>query len=671
MGGIQYKVLTETGLAGTVEVIANNYSDSITIPKTVENGGITYTITSIGDSAFRDCIPDSVTSIRDFAFAYCGGLTSISIPVDVSFIGDFAFFYCYGLTSVSIPDSVTSIGNYTFANCIELTSISIPDSVTSIDDNAFGFCSGLTSIRIPDSVTFIGQRTFGYCSKLTRIAFSGSTPPFLDTEVFFNAPTGLQIIVPQGAKEAYQTALNGKLPADTVIIEVAIQEVTPDGEDAAVSGSIVITFNEAMNTSEGAVSLDGGTTSLTGGAWSVGDTVYTVPYSGLVYSTGYTIRVSGFEDAVGNAMAEDSSHSFTTEAEPLTPSVSPVSLTVGKSSTVSLTVDLGQGTLVATSAAITVGDGSIVSVSPDSLIADGSATVTGLFGGSTNLTVAFNDTANTSITVPVTVQAAPVWPSGSTLTASGITSAGMILSWTAANDTTAVTGYRIYQNGALIGTVAGNVTVYNVTGLSSSTGYSFRVQAGNAGGLWTADGPYVTATTGATSTGGSGSTASSDDTSTSQYSQTVNGTGIGIDLTSLSLPEGVTLVSPNIYGLPVSTTGRSWTLSLSPASGSAASGSLFHSRSYLNLYEFKLLDENGKQVHNIGRVSIRIPIPAGANSDSLMVLYYDESAGTFVRMNAVVEDGYLVFSTTHFSYYMVTGVSAGRPAIPETGGNNP
>ena len=59
-----------------------------------------------------------VTSIGGGAFAYCSGLTSVTIPNSVTNIGGGAFEGCYGLTSVTIPNSVTSIGESAFSGCI-------------------------------------------------------------------------------------------------------------------------------------------------------------------------------------------------------------------------------------------------------------------------------------------------------------------------------------------------------------------------------------------------------------------------------------------------------------------------------------------------------------------------------------------------------------------------
>ena len=142
---------------------------SITIP---------YGVTSIGYSAFYDCssltsitIPKGVTRIGSLAFYVCSSLTSITIPDGVTSIGDDTFFYCRSLTSITIPDGVTSIGERVFSSCRSLTSITIPDSVTSIGENAFSGCSSLTRITIPDSVTSIGRRAF---DDVPNIVYSGN-----------------------------------------------------------------------------------------------------------------------------------------------------------------------------------------------------------------------------------------------------------------------------------------------------------------------------------------------------------------------------------------------------------------------------------------------------------------------------------------------------------------
>jgi putative cell wall-binding protein len=194
--------------------------------------------------------------------------------------------------------------------------------------------------------------------------------------------------------------------------------VTPGGTGVSISSNIVITFSETMDTTvTGAVYLsdDGGTTygsALTGGSWSVVDTVYSLNYSGLSYSTEYTVVISDFKDVAGNVMAADSAHSFTTCDEPLVPSVSPGALTVDKGGTASLTIAFGQGGAAATDADITVGDSSIASVSRTQVTAPGSVTVTGIAVGTTDITVVFNDTASTTATVSVTVQAQSSGSSG-------------------------------------------------------------------------------------------------------------------------------------------------------------------------------------------------------------------------------------------------------------------
>ena len=147
----------------------------------IESYIIPDSVTSIGDYAFSGCsslsnivIPDSVTDIGKCAFSHCSSLSNIVIPDSVTSIGNDAFLRCSSLSNIVISDSVTSIGNGAFLGCSSLSNIVIPDSVTSIGNYAFSDCSSLSSIVIPDSVTDIGNDAFSHCSYLSNIVIPNS-----------------------------------------------------------------------------------------------------------------------------------------------------------------------------------------------------------------------------------------------------------------------------------------------------------------------------------------------------------------------------------------------------------------------------------------------------------------------------------------------------------------
>ena len=215
---------------------------SVTIPASV---------TSIGNYAFDCCsgltsvtIPASVTSIGEGVFEYCKNLATITvedgntvynsrngcnaiietssnkliagcknttIPASVTSIGNYAFSGCSGLTSVEIPTNVTSIGDNAFSECNGLTSISIPSSVTSIGNDAFQGCSNLTTVTIPSSVTSIGEGAFAGCSNLVSVIVNATTPPTLGEYAFEenydddDNAKDRKIYVPKASVESYKS----------------------------------------------------------------------------------------------------------------------------------------------------------------------------------------------------------------------------------------------------------------------------------------------------------------------------------------------------------------------------------------------------------------------------------------------------------------------------------
>ncbi|MBQ7589242.1 MAG: leucine-rich repeat domain-containing protein [Verrucomicrobia bacterium] len=188
-GDLEYTVLTEDGSSGTVSVKLNNYSaQNVSIPSTVENGGITYTVTTIGEYAFQHAqmptitIPDSVITIEYAAFAGCA-LQYITIPDSVITISNDAFYSCESMTNIVIGNNVKTIGNYAFEECEDLLSITIPDSVTDLGENTFYKCKSLKSAIIGDGVTIIGYGTFSGCRSLTEITIPNNVTE-IDSSAF-------------------------------------------------------------------------------------------------------------------------------------------------------------------------------------------------------------------------------------------------------------------------------------------------------------------------------------------------------------------------------------------------------------------------------------------------------------------------------------------------------
>ena len=144
-------------------------------------------------------IPNSVTSIGEYAFYGCSSLETIEIPNSVASIGKDAFMDCSSLETIVIPNSVTSIGDGAFYGCSSLKTIEIPNSVTSIGDRAFTRCYRLRAIEIPNSVTSIGEYAFADCN-LIAITLHEKNPVkaflliqnagFIKEHITLNVPIG-------------------------------------------------------------------------------------------------------------------------------------------------------------------------------------------------------------------------------------------------------------------------------------------------------------------------------------------------------------------------------------------------------------------------------------------------------------------------------------------------
>jgi hypothetical protein len=142
-------------------------------------------------------IPDTVTTIGDYAFQGCTALTDIVFGSDITSIGNYAFQGCTALTDIVFGSDITSIGNYAFQGCTALTTVTIPDKVTSLGTNVFQGCTALTTVVIGSGVTSIGANAFQGCTALISINVDAANSQYASLEgILYNKSLDILIKCP-------------------------------------------------------------------------------------------------------------------------------------------------------------------------------------------------------------------------------------------------------------------------------------------------------------------------------------------------------------------------------------------------------------------------------------------------------------------------------------------
>ena len=167
-------------------------------------------------------IPNSGTSIGNYAFIDYSKLTSVTIPNNVTHIGVSAFYRCSSLASVTIGNNVTSIGEAAFSGCSSLTSLTIPSSVTTVGNNTFNSLPALQSVVLYSAPK---NMVFFQCPVLTHITWNVKSE--VDSQKLFDRIKNQILSFTIGEDVEYIPAniCNGMINLESIVIPTNIKQI--------------------------------------------------------------------------------------------------------------------------------------------------------------------------------------------------------------------------------------------------------------------------------------------------------------------------------------------------------------------------------------------------------------------------------------------------------------
>ncbi|UTD03840.1 leucine-rich repeat domain-containing protein [Treponema socranskii subsp. buccale] len=255
-GGVRYHIRNkdERKVSVTAYTDSSNYAPytgtSLTIPKEVTHGGVTYTVTGVervstwgttlqsvtvaSDNAYllaengvifnKDktvllgylpgkpdasyIVPASVRKLGKASFSNISALTSVTLPNGLKTIDWLVFYECPNLATLNLPSSLESIGDYSLRS-IKVSSMVVPENIKVLNNGSLAFCPELISVELPSTLAQIRWYLLSRNPKLKTVTCKAANPPVITAgqEVFKGTPIAFATLrVPAGSKALYQAA---------------------------------------------------------------------------------------------------------------------------------------------------------------------------------------------------------------------------------------------------------------------------------------------------------------------------------------------------------------------------------------------------------------------------------------------------------------------------------
>ena len=190
-------------------------------------------------------IPESVTSIGEFAFAGCEQLKTVIGNNHIQTICKGAFSGCTSLERTTGFSGLTEIGDVAFNKCFNLTEFMIPDSVLRIGEAAFKYCVSLETVGSRLNVESIGKMAFAGCVSLKKISFTDRLK-LIDFKAFADCYSLIQADLPESIEEVGDYAFENCIDLHENLIEL-ISELNQTAVEGCILPPPSVDFDQNMN----------------------------------------------------------------------------------------------------------------------------------------------------------------------------------------------------------------------------------------------------------------------------------------------------------------------------------------------------------------------------------------------------------------------------------------
>jgi hypothetical protein len=166
-------------LSDNVEEISSSVFSGFTALTTIT---VPSSIAKIGENAFSDCNRLNSVNITDL-HAWCNILFANSASNPLTY-AHHLFLNEEEIKELTIPESVSSVGNYAFSGYSTLVHVNIPNTVKEVGENAFKGCTGVKTLSIGSGITKIESLAFAELSMLEDIYCYAVRYPITATDAF-------------------------------------------------------------------------------------------------------------------------------------------------------------------------------------------------------------------------------------------------------------------------------------------------------------------------------------------------------------------------------------------------------------------------------------------------------------------------------------------------------